>query len=352
MITIRKGNLLESEAEGLVNTVNTVGVMGKGIALQFKKQYPGNYKVYKKACKEETFTIGQVLAVWDQNVMGKKCILNFPTKKHWRSPSKYEYIELALPALRAQIVEQKLKSVAIPPLGCGNGGLEWKKVKLMIKEALTDLEVDVLLYEPNSDIQKQLKEKVVTAPVSLTINRAMLLRGLYAYEKEGESINLVVANKLVYFLQRLGQNMKLDFTPYIYGPYNPVVSHVMAYFNGSFVLGLEDMSAKPFDALLLNYDEKARTYLDNYVNRTFNEKQFEITGRLDQLIDGFSSAMGIELLSSVDYILRDKPDASVTDVIAAAGAWSNRKKKLLNERHVKIALGRLQEFREAGYVKY
>jgi|AntRauTorckE5430_2_1112549.scaffolds.fasta_scaffold00907_6 O-acetyl-ADP-ribose deacetylase (regulator of RNase III) len=348
MVTVLKGNLLESEAEGLVNTVNTVGVMGKGIALQFKKQYPENYKVYNKACKGETFTVGQVLSVWDQNVMGKKCILNFPTKRHWRSPSKYEYIASGLPALRAEIIEQKLKSVAIPPLGCGNGGLEWSKVRPMIEEALMGLEVAVFLYEPNPNIQKQLKEKAPATPISLTVNRAMLLRGMYAYEKEGEPINLVVANKIVYFLQRLGQDMKLGFTPYIYGPYNPVVSHVMAYFNGSYILGLEDMSAKPFDALQLNYNEKARVYLNGYIDKIFTSEQQEIVRQLERLIDGFSSAMGIELLSSVDYILQEQPDASVPEIVAAAGKWSNRKKKLLDERHVKIAHGRLKEFQGAS----
>jgi O-acetyl-ADP-ribose deacetylase (regulator of RNase III) len=100
MIHYTIGNLLDSKAQALVNTVNTVGVMGKGIALQFKEAYPHNYTVYRKACKEESFTTGQILTVQDVDVTGVRFIVNFPTKQHWRAPSKYEYIESGLVALR------------------------------------------------------------------------------------------------------------------------------------------------------------------------------------------------------------------------------------------------------------
>lgn len=149
MITYVKGNLLESSAVALVNTVNTVGVMGKGIALQFKKAFPYNFEVYREACKNRELAIGKILAVKDRNLLlGEKLIINFPTKTDWRLPSEYEYIEKGLVALKDYVISHEVESLAIPPLGCGNGGLDWLKVKTMIADALGDFEIPVWVYEP------------------------------------------------------------------------------------------------------------------------------------------------------------------------------------------------------------
>lgn len=150
MIKYVKGNLLKSKAEALVNTVNTVGVMGKGIALQFKHSYPNNYKIYRDACKIGDFVTGQILVVEEGNLLEKKLIINFPTKAHWRSKSKYEYITTGLASLRNIIVERKIKSIAIPPLGCGNGGLDWTKVKSLIESYLKEVNCEIYVYEPNT----------------------------------------------------------------------------------------------------------------------------------------------------------------------------------------------------------
>ena len=152
MISYKQGNLFDAEVEALVNTVNTVGVMGKGIALQFKKKIPNNYKIYRAACKNKELTTGQVFVVEEGNLLNKKYIINFPTKTHWRSPSKYEYITSGLKALKEAIQEHQIKSIAIPPLGCGNGGLEWEKVKIMIEESLSDSDCDIQVYSPNEAI--------------------------------------------------------------------------------------------------------------------------------------------------------------------------------------------------------
>ena len=341
-----QGSLLDSPAEGLVNTVNTVGVMGKGIALQFRENYPHNYEVYRKACKEGMFSIGHVLAVWDQTALGQKCILNFPTKKHWRSPSEYAYIEAGLPALCEHIQVLRLDSVAIPPLGCGNGGLDWARVKPMIEAALRGLPIEVHLYEPNANIRKHLREKSPTKKMNLTPRQALLLQGLYDYERGGENISLLVANKIVYFLQRLGQDMGLSFQPYIYGPYAPEVRHVVYHFNGSFLTGMEQKDARPFDTLYLNY--QAQKHLEQYMQEHLTREQLGVLERLRRLMDGFQSALGVELLSTVDYIVKDLPDANVEDVVQRAGSWSDRKKKLLDKRHVAIVLERIREFRGEG----
>jgi O-acetyl-ADP-ribose deacetylase (regulator of RNase III) len=148
MITYVTGNLMESPAVALVNTVNTVGVMGKGIALQFKKAFPHNFAVYREACKNGELTIGKILAVIDRDLLlGEKLILNFPTKTDWRLPSEYEYIERGLVALRDYVINHQVKSLAIPPLGCGNGGLDWQKVKPMIADAMEGIELPIWIYE-------------------------------------------------------------------------------------------------------------------------------------------------------------------------------------------------------------
>jgi len=149
MITLTCGNLLEAETEALVNTVNTVGVMGKGIALQFKRAFPENYKAYRRACEDEQVRLGEMFVFETGRLAPPRFIFNFPTKGHWRSRSKLDDIETGLDDLARVIRERGIRSIAVPPLGCGHGGLDWKDVRPRIETALADLdEVDVRLYEP------------------------------------------------------------------------------------------------------------------------------------------------------------------------------------------------------------
>ena len=149
MITFKQGNLLESKAFALVNTVNTFGVMGKGIALQFKNEFPHNFNIYREVCRKRHLAIGQLLIINDNSLLlGDRLIINLPTKTHWRLPSEYTYIERGLKALREAIVEKNISSIAIPALGCGNGGLDWIKVKQMIIDALANLPTHIEVYEP------------------------------------------------------------------------------------------------------------------------------------------------------------------------------------------------------------
>ncbi len=149
MIHYVNGDLLESSAEALVNAVNIVGVMGKGIALQFREAFPGNYMLYRQACKDKRLSVGELLVTEETTkTHGCKIIINFPTKKHWRNPSEYFYIEDGLKALCKEIKDRGIHSIAIPPLGAGNGGLDWAKVKPMIEASLSDVDCDIYLYEP------------------------------------------------------------------------------------------------------------------------------------------------------------------------------------------------------------
>lgn len=149
MITFTTGNLLEDKSEALVNTVNTVGVMGKGIALAFKKKYPDNMKEYVKACKEGKVVTGKMFITRASAEQDNKWIVNFPTKQHWSGRSQMEWVDDGLVELKRFIVENNIKSIAIPALGAGLGGLNWFEVKSKIVNALSDLtEVDMVVYEP------------------------------------------------------------------------------------------------------------------------------------------------------------------------------------------------------------
>ena len=144
-----KGNILESNTEVIINPVNTVGVMGKGLALQFKQKFPTNYKIYKEACQNKTIDIGKLLLVDESNLERRKFIINFPTKKHWRNASKIEYIEEGLKDLVRIIKANTFESMAIPALGCGLGGLDWEDVKLLLEKYLRDIEtIEITVFEP------------------------------------------------------------------------------------------------------------------------------------------------------------------------------------------------------------
>ena len=150
MIELTTGNLLDADVEALVNTVNTVGVMGKGVALMFKEAFPENFKAYEAACKRKELRVGRMFVTERHQFIGPKFIINFPTKQHWRNPAKLEWVEAGLEDLKRVIVENGIRSIAIPPLGSGNGGLNWSDVRKKIEAALAALPIRVVVYEPTS----------------------------------------------------------------------------------------------------------------------------------------------------------------------------------------------------------
>ena len=343
MIEFTKGDLLASTDDVLVNTVNTVGVMGKGIALQFKDEFPNNFAVYADACRKGELYPGKLLVVKDRSLRyGEKTIVNFPTKVHWRNPSKYEYIEKGLVALREFIIAGKVDSIAIPPLGCGNGGLDWSRVKPMITEALSDLQTTIHIYEPSTDVARVLKATAVpVGDVKLTTARAMMLYALFFYETMGEQANLFAANKLVYFMQRLGEPAfgKYKFTRAHFGPYSNQVGRALHQLNGKYLTGLEQMELRAFDSLTLQYNtwDEVKQYVENSLPKASR-------GRLEQLValvSGFQSTLSLEVLATVDYVCKENPGISLEDTIQKVWEWSDRKKSLFKERYIQIAYDHL-----------
>lgn len=339
MIHYTTGNLLESSAQALVNTVNTVGVMGKGIAFQFKKAFPENFKAYQKACKRGEIDIGKLFVFKENTLNGQKIIINFPTKKDWRRSSEYEYIEKGLDDLLRVLKEYNIQSIALPPLGSGNGGLIWAEVKKIIQEKLSSLNIDVYVYEPTEAIKEQLsKEKV-----KLTPGPALMLYVLYELVKQGEFVSEFSAEKVCYFLQKFGAQkyLKLKFEPKFYGPYSGVVRHVLNHLNGGYILGYSDKNKRPFDPLLLISDSYAtvKEYIES------NEELQTIVNKTTGFLDGFYSDFTLELLSTIDWIMNEKKTEDINVIKEELKTWSERKmSKFSNDKWIQIAIQRIKSF--------
>ena len=339
MIKYIKGDILESQAQALVNTVNTDGVMGKGIALQFKKAFPNNYKAYVEACKKNEIKIGSLFVYRDSNMIsGQKIIINFPTKTTWRKPSEYDYIEKGLNNLIEIIQKYEIKSIAIPPLGAGNGGLEWEKVKKILNDKLRHVEIDIFIYEPTKKIKEYLKKE----RVKLTNARALLLYVLYDLVKNGEYVSEFSSEKVCYFLQVFGAKkyFKLNFTPNFYGPYSGKVRYLLNILNGSYIMGYSDMNKRPFEPLTLLADGYDIVY--NYVNN--NEELRNIAKKTTEFLNGFYSDFALELLSSVNFIISENNSYDKDLVIKKLSEWSDRKRSLFsNDRYLEITIKHIKE---------
>ena len=346
MIHYVKGNLLESDAQALVNTVNTVGVMGKGIALQFREAFPTNYRRYLDACRNKTFHVGEVLVTEDTNIAtGNKIIVNFPTKTHWKMPSEYSYIEQGLVSLKKEIETRNIRSIAIPPLGSHNGGLDWLIVKKMIVDALGDLDCDVFLYEP-SDV---IIEKMKSERVKLTPARAMLLQMFGDMIANGEFASVFAAEKTIYFMQRFGAKslFKIDFQPYYYGPYSGgKVAHVLYRMNGSYIKGMGGMQTRPFDYIWLI--DGAEKEASQFIDESDNKKLRAICDKTMHFLRGYYSNYSLELLSTVDYLLETVPSLKnwrsedareVLDILEhEIQSWSRRKEQMFKRNLLADAL--------------
>ena len=331
-----QGNILEASAEALVNTVNTVGIMGKGVALQFRRAFPDNYKAYAAACKRKEVEIGKVF-VFDRNTLEyPRYIFNFPTKVHWRGRSHLKYIQAGLDDLVYQVQHLGIQSIAVPPLGCGNGGLDWDDVRYLIEEASAELpEVEFMVYEP----------QVATEPVALatrgpkprlTAVRAALLKLFAAYEASGEPISRVEAQKLAYFLQSAGmKELAIPFNKGLYGPYADALYHVLEPLEGHYLEGLGDRTTNSRIHLKPDVVELANAALEDH------PQVIEQIERTAHLIQGFESRYGMELLATMHWVAHREQARDFDSAVEAVQLWSRRKQYAFTEDQLRIAWKRL-----------
>lgn len=352
MVKFVTGNLLEAPTEAVVNTVNTVGVMGKGIALMFKEAFPENFKRYGDACKRKEVRVGHMFVTEDLSLQrGRRWIINFPTKQHWRQPTKLEWVVEGLEDLRRVIKEKDIKSIAVPPLGCGNGGLEWETVRPKIESALGDLsEVEVLVYEPTDKYQNVAKREGVE---KLTPARALIAEMIRRYWVLGIECTYLEVQKLGWFLERSIHRLKssdpldFQFSADKYGPYSDRLRHMLNGLDGSYLHCDKRLSdAGPTDTIW--FDEERRAYLDTYLKQAEMQPYRSVLDCTSEVIDGFESPLGMELLATVDWLMqRDGCGPSVEAILAGLDRWpagqaaADRKKRLFDKRIVAMALDRL-----------
>jgi len=335
-----KGNLLTADVDALVNPVNTEGVMGKGLALQFKKAFPENFASYERACKAGEVKTGQMHIV--QRLASPRFIINFPTKRHWRLPSKLEYVRDGLRDLVAQVKLLKIGSIAVPPLGCGNGGLEWSAVRPLIVEAFASApDVRVVLFEPaDAPAADQIIDRRTKPGMTPARAAVLALMGRYVETDYEYRLSLVEVQKLAYFLQHAGENLRLEFRAHHYGPYADNLRKALRNIEGHYTRGVGDGKNSPETPieLLPGAVDEARARL---------EQRPDTLARLDRvaaLIEGFETPFGMELLGTVHWVMQHgaNPD-DADDVLAKVQSWSERKRSQMKDGHVRAAWARLHE---------
>lgn len=347
MIIEANGDLLHADVDALVNTVNCVGVMGKGIALQFKRRYPNVFKAYEKACRRGEVEIGRMFVVPTGELSGPGYVINFPTKKHWRSPSSLKYIELGLEDLRRVIRELGLRSIAIPPLGSGNGGLNWHEVEPLIVSALADIEdLDVQLFAPTTGH----RAVVARQSVRMTWGRAVMLNLLRSYVEQRQALepwedlhgaSHLEIQKLMYFADVIEPRLALAFAPGRYGPYSERVRHLIQGMEGSLLAGFGDGSGKALALEPIAPTQQALGQLDAYL-AAGNEDVESLTDSVLHLIAGFEGPYGVELLASTHWVAVHEDAASERDAASAVRNWTRRKGRIYTDDHVATALEHLQ----------
>lgn len=333
MIHYTTGDLLSDPAEALVNTVNCVGVMGRGIALQFKKQFPDNFIAYEQACKAGQVQLGKMFVWENQTIFDKSYIINFPTKNHWRGKSELADIANGLDDLVRVINKHQIKSIAIPPLGSGLGGLDWNDVKPLIEQKLAGLsDTKIIVYEPSNIAQsKRIANK---STLDITPGRAALI-GLMQRYLDGlldPYISLLEVHKLMYFLQESGEPLRLNYTKNIYGPYAENLRHVLNQLEGHYIEGYYDGGDEPNKPLKLIGDANKQA-IDFLQHKPTTLQNLQ---RVAELVDGFETSTGMELLSTVYWLAKDNADATVSELVKQTHAWSERKQNF-SARQIEIA---------------
>ncbi len=353
MVKFTQGNLLDAPTEALVNTVNTVGVMGKGIALMFKEAFPANFQAYESACKQKQVKIGKMFVTENRTFTGLRWIINFPTKKHWRQPSKLEWILEGLDDLRRFIEEQQIRSIAVPPLGAGNGGLDWSTVRPEVERILGGLEgVEILVFEPTAEYHNVSKR---TGAEHLTPARALIAEMIRRYWVLGIECTYLEVQKLGWFLERtitalgIDNPLNFQFQADKYGPYSDRLRHMLDHLDGTYLHCKRRLSdASPIDTIW--FDESRRRYMDLYLQQDEAKPLRRILDTTANRIDGFESPLGMELLGTVDWLIaREHCKPTIAAIRVGLQNWpagsssADRKLRLFDDRLLGLAIDQLSK---------
>ena len=335
MIEFKTGNILTEDAEALVNTVNCVGYMGRGIALQFKKAYPDNFKSYSIACKREEVQPGRMFVYETNQLTNPHYIINFPTKRHWKGKSRMEDIDAGLVALAEEIRSHNIQSIAIPPLGSGLGGLDWFEVRPRIEKMLEQFgDLKAIVFEPSDSLADTKVNRSTDVP-AMTAGRATLVGLMDRYTKAllDPFITLLEVHKLMYFMQVAGEPLQLNYKKGTYGPYAENLRHVLNAIEGHLVSGYADGGDDPDKQLNLvpGALEDANEFLQKQEQ---TRDRFE---RVSELVEGFESSFGLELLSTVHWVISQEAAETLEDVVMRTYAWNDRKQQF-SRRQIELVI--------------
>jgi O-acetyl-ADP-ribose deacetylase (regulator of RNase III) len=336
MIELTHGDILKDDSDAIVNTVNCVGIMGRGIALQFKNAWPENFKAYKVACDREEVQPGRMFIYDTEQLAAPRYIVNFPTKRHWKGKSRMQDIDAGLDALVSDVARLGIRSIAIPPLGSGLGGLEWDEVRPRIEAAMQALpDVRVRLYEPKGAPQADKMQHSREVP-RMTAGRAALVELMNRYVQGllDPAISLLEVHKLMYFMQEAGEPLRLSYVKAPYGPYAENLRHVLQKIEGHMVAGYADGGDDPTKPLTVvpGAIEEAGAFLGEHGD---TRARFD---RVGDLVEGFETPFGLELLATVHWVASHTvAGAVVEDVVRETHAWNDRKKQF-TPRQIGIAL--------------
>lgn len=339
MIKFRTGNILEAYVDAIVNTVNCVGIMGRGIALQFKNAFPDNFKAYAAACDRNEVQPGKMF-VYETGQLSPRYIINFPTKRHWKGKSRIEDIDAGLIDLVRVIKDHEIRSIAIPPLGSGLGGLNWSDVRPRIVAALEGVpDVAATVYEPSSAPDSATLARNRKVP-NMTPGRAALvvLMQRYLNGLMDPFVTLLEAHKLMFFMQEAGEGLRLKYRKANYGPYAENLRHVLSSIEGHLVAGYSDGDDDPTKRLSLvpgAYEDADRFLAEQDETR----KRFD---RVAKLVEGFETPYGLELLSTVYWVAKNEGAQSLSDVQTKFYDWNDRKRQFTPEQ-IALALSVLSE---------
>ncbi|BAC91312.1 type II toxin-antitoxin system antitoxin DNA ADP-ribosyl glycohydrolase DarG [Gloeobacter violaceus] len=334
MVELTKGDILSADAEALINTVNCVGVMGRGVALQFRKAYPENFKAYESACKRKEVRLGEVFVHDLHSFINPRYIINFPTKDHWKGSSRLSYIESGLRSLIGEVEKLGIRSLALPPLGCGLGGLDWREVRPLIEAAFAQVPwVHVLLFEPVGAPSPATMPKSNKKP-SMSPGKAVLL-GLmdrYLAALMDPFVTLLELHKLMYFMQEAGEALRLNYTKGTYGPYAENLRHVLNAIDGHYISGYGDGEDSPTKQIEPNAEAvgMALAFLEECPQ---TRERFE---RVIDLIEGFETSYGMELLSTVHWVAKTEGAGTPEKAVQFTHAWNDRK-RTFEPRHIRVA---------------
>jgi len=340
MIRFVQGDILKAEAEALVNTVNCVGVMGRGIALQFRNIFPANFRAYATACQRGEVQPGRMFVFDTGELTLPRYVINFPTKRHWRGKSHLEDIEAGLIALVAEIRGRHIRSIAIPPLGSGLGGLDWFTVRPLVTKAFAALpEVEVLVFEPSGSAADPRANRSSNVP-KMTAGRAALVSLVYRYLAalmDEPLISLLEVHKLLYFLQSAGEPLNLRYVKAPLGPYAENLRHVLRALEGHLISGYADGGDAPNKQLALvpGAREDAEAFLEAHPE---THERFD---RVARLVDGFETPFGLELLATVHWVVTQEQARDSEAIELATYAWGPRKRRFAPEQ-IEVATERLQ----------